>query len=76
MPETVGCPGMAFGVAVSVQSAGTLPEPDAAASTILVRVSCAGWSSLSIVHVADVPTGNTNELPVNVPAVHDQAPAV
>ena len=43
---------IATGVAVSVQSAGTRPDPDAAGSTTLVSVSVAGWSVLVIVHVA------------------------
>ncbi len=52
LPETTPCPGIVAGVAVSVQSAGTLPDPLSAASTILRNVSFAGWSSLWIVHVA------------------------
>ena len=47
--------GDATGVAVSVQSAGTLPEPEAAGSTTLTSVSVAGWSLLLIVHVAASP---------------------
>ena len=54
---------MATGVAVSVQSAGTLPEPDAAASTILVRVRWAGWSLLLIVQVAETPWWQDQDSP-------------
>ena len=59
--------------AASVHAAGRALPP-LSFVTVFTSVRCAGWSSLLIVHVADVPTGNTNELPVNVPAVHDQAP--
>ena len=48
---------MATGVAVRVQSAGTLPDPLAAASTTLARVSLAGWSVLVIVQIGVVPRG-------------------
>ena len=55
LPDTGPWPVMATGVAVSVQSAGTLPDPVAAGSTTFVNVRCAGWSVLVIVHVALSP---------------------
>ncbi len=47
---------MPTGVAVSVQSDGTRPEPDATGSTTFTSVSVAGWSVLVIVQVAALPT--------------------
>ena len=76
MPETSSWPSMPTGVAVRVQSAGTLPDPVAAASTSLIRVRWAGWSLLLIVQVTSPPTGTTTEVSVTVPPVHDQSPAV
>ena len=57
-------PVIATGVAVSVQSAGTFPEPEAAPSTTLARVRVAGWSVFVIVHVAASPAAS-----VTVPVV-------
>ena len=70
LPETGPWPVMPTGVAVSVQSAGTRPEPDATGSTTFTSVSAAGWSVLVIVQVAASPT-----LRVTVPAAGSVAVA-
>ena len=68
LPDTVGWPWMATGVAVTVQSAGTFPEPEPSASTTLAKVSVAGLSVLVIVQVMFSPTA-TSTMPPAVTGV-------
>ena len=58
MPVTGPWPVIATGVAVSVQSEGTFPDPAAAPSTTLARVRVAGWSVFVMVHVAASPAAS------------------
>ena len=54
---------MPAGVAVTVQSAATFPDPDAAGSTTLTSVISAGWSLLSMVHVTFSPSAMVSTPP-------------
>ncbi len=61
--------------AASVQAVGSALPP-LSLVTVLLRVRCAPMSLLLIVHVTFAPLTTTTELPVTIPPVHDQAPAV
>ncbi len=61
--------------AVNVHAVGTAVPP-LSLVTVFTNVSCAGWSLLLIVHVADCAERQRDRRPVCVPPVHDHAPAV
>ena len=61
-------------LAESVQSVPSALPP-LSLVTVLISVSVAGWSSLSIVHVASSPGPSTSDDPVSVPSVQVQSAA-
>ena len=62
-------------VAVRIQAVATAVPP-LVLVTVLIRVRCAGWSSLLMVQVMFALSGTVRVLPVSVPPpVQDQAPA-
>jgi hypothetical protein len=61
--------------AVSVQAVGSAVPP-LLFVTVFTSVNDAGWSSLTMVQVADCPMASVIDAPACVPPAHDQADAV